>query len=110
MTLAVPLFEIPLSGSPQTFAVMLNGTEWRLTFTYRDAPCGMGGWILDIADFTDAAVLCGVPLVTGADLLGQFEYLGLRGFLFVYSDGNPDAVPTFANLGSGSHVIWASEP
>lgn len=111
MTFLLPLFEIPLSGSPQKFAISLNGTTWRLTFIYRDtAAAGGGGWIVDVNDAADNPVLCGVPLVTGADLLAQFAYLDFRGTLFVYSDGKPEAVPTFDNLGSGSHVMWVSQP
>jgi hypothetical protein len=111
------VYEIPLSGTPQTFSIALpiTGTvvppetqQYRLTFQYRDAP--MGGWVVDFYDSTDTPILCGVPLVTGTDLLAQFAYLNFGAVMMVYSDGVPDAVPTFNNLGSGGHVMWIVEP
>lgn len=113
MAFVVPVFEIPLSGSPQRFSIVLNGTQLHLTFLYRDAPpscAGGGGWIMDIADAADTPLVCGIPLITGADLLAQYEYLALNGFFWVYSDGEFFATPTFDNLGVGSHLMWGSTP
>jgi len=97
-------YEIPLSPSPKRFLITLNGTAYQLLFMYRDAP--MGGWVMDINDSFGQPMACGLPLTTGADLLQQFEYLGLGGMLGVYSDGDFDAVPTFENLGISSHLNW----
>lgn len=111
------IYEIPLSGAPQRFTMSLpygtTGTvnDYVLTFSYRDAPedmAGGGGWVLDIADAYGEPLACGLPLVTGADLLAQFEYLNLGGHLIVESAGIPDATPTFNNLGSGSRVYWVT--
>jgi hypothetical protein len=41
----------------------------------------------------------GVPLVTGVDLLAQYAYLGFIGSLVVQTDHDPDATPTYENLG-----------
>ena len=103
--------EIPLSGWPQRFNlnVPLEGGsgavgKYFMVFQYRNAP--MGGWVMDINDGAGNPLVCGIPLVTGADLLAQYAYLGLGGHIVVVSDAAPDAVPTFDNLGSGSHVYW----
>lgn len=96
--------EIPLSGENQTFPITLNGTAYRLTFTYRDAD--EAGWIMAIADTDGTTILSGVPLVTGCDLLAPYAHLGLGGAMLVVSDGEPDAVPTFDGLGSTSHLYW----
>jgi len=112
-------YELPLSGAPQSYTITLpvsgktEGITFFLVFQYRDASpaiYGGGGWVLDIYDQNGLPMLCGVPLVTGANLLAPFDYLSLGGGLGVYSEGIPDAVPTFDNLGSGSHVIWFTEP
>jgi hypothetical protein len=116
-------YEIPLSGTPQRFVISLanenssNGANpvvaYTLTFQYRDADpsiAGGCGWTLDVADQYGTQILCGRPLVTGADLLAQYDYLALGGHLVVGSDGVPDAIPTFDNLGSGSHVYWVTTP
>lgn len=98
------IYEVPLQPStPMTMAVPFpNGNTYNLTFKFLDVM--MGGWIMDIADADGNAIVCGVPLVTGADLLAQYTYLGLGGPMYVVSDGWPAAVPLFNNLGSGSHL------
>lgn len=115
-------YEIPLSGSPQRFAISLpiensvpagGQASYVMTFNYRDADpavAGGCGWTIDLFDAGGNPILCGMPLVTGADLLGQFAYLDLGGHLVVRSEGIPDAIPTFDNLGSGSHVYWVTLP
>jgi Domain of unknown function (DUF6983) len=114
-------YEIPLTGAPQRFSIPLpiegsptnNATAYTLTFQYRDADpavAGGCGWTLDLADQGGTPILCGVPLVTGADLLAQYDYLALGGHLIVSSEGEPLAIPTFDNLGSGSHLYWVTLP
>jgi hypothetical protein len=107
---APTVFEIPLAAQPMTFTIPLGGVTYELTMVYRDAT--EGGWSLDIDDGYGNPILCGVPLVTGADLLAQYAYLGIGGQLWVRSDGEPDAVPTFANLGQvpGGHLYWIPNP
>lgn len=104
MTTLITPFEIPLSPQPQMFDITLGNVGYQFTFTYRDAPDG--GWILDIADAGGNPIACGLPLVTGHDLLGQLAYLGINGALVVDSDGQPDQVPTFDNLGITSHLYF----
>lgn len=107
-------YEIPLSGTPQVFNIALPmsgsalNTAYRLLFQYRNAP--MGGWFMDIMDSNANPIICGIPLVPGVDLLAQYAYLNLGGAMLVYSDGVLEAPPTFDNLGSGGHVIWATLP
>ena len=101
--MSVSIFEVPLNGQPQTLRVTLGNVPYQLTVQWRNA-CG---WVLDIATVSGVAILQGVPLVTGADLLAQYRYLGIPGSLFVSTDADPDAVPTYANLGTASHLYFA---
>lgn len=96
--------EIPLSAQSQTFQITLSGKAYRLAVTWRDPY----GWFLDIARVDGTALVSGIPLVTGADLLAQYAYLGIGGALVVVSDGDPDAVPTFDNLGSSAHLYYVT--
>jgi len=100
-------FEIPLTPSPQTFTVSLSGTEHRLTVQWRNAD-GLG-WVVDISDISGNPIIQGIPLVTGINLLEQYAYLGFNGVLWVQTTDDPDAVPTFDNLGVGSHLYWFTE-
>jgi len=98
-------FEIPTSPTPQKFSVSLSGVTRELMLHWcAPAAC----WIVDIADETGAPILSGVPLITGADLLAQYAYLELAGAMLAQTDHDPDAVPTFANLGSTGHLFFAS--
>jgi predicted Zn-dependent protease with MMP-like domain len=97
-------FEIPLTPNPQRFNITLSGVQYRLAVVWRNAE--QGGWVLDIADVNGNPIIQGIPLVTGANLLEQYDYLGLGGVLWCQTTDNPDAVPTFDNLGVGSHLYW----
>lgn len=101
---ASTIYEIPLSAQPQTFHIALNGTDYQFTLIYRDA--AEAGWTLDIADTNGNPLIAGIPLVTGADLLEQYAYVGIGVQLRVVSDVDPMAVPTFAALGTTSHLYF----
>ena len=100
-------FEIPLSAAPQTFPITLSGIDYRCTLQYRNA--NEGGWVLDIADNQGNAIVEGIPLVTGVDLLAAYKHLGFTGRLWVQTTNDPDAVPTFENLGTDSHLYWVTD-
>mgnify|MGYP004423317931 FL=1 len=97
--------EIPLSPDNQQFRVLLGNTTYTLRIIWRDA----AGWIMDVMDSGGAALLSGVPLVTGVNLLEQYPQLGINGALLVGCDvGAPDE-PTKTNLGTYSHLIFVQE-
>lgn len=84
----------------------VDGTAYALEFKWNTvAQC----WVLDISDTAGNAIIMGIPLVTGADLLEQFGYMpvGAQTVITVMSIGpgvSPDTVPDFENLGSDGHV------
>ena len=101
-TLTPQIFDIPLvAGVPQTFLITLNEVDYRFTLQWRDA---ISVWILDIADAGNNPVLCGSPLVTGANLFEQYDYLNFGGELWVITEGAPSDTPTFTSLGATSHL------
>lgn len=96
-------FEIPTQPSPQKFTITLGGVDYRVTQKWNVySNC----WVLDFADSSGTSLLSGVPVVTGTDLLEQFEYMDIGGQLIIQTDHDTDAVPTFANLGSTGHVYF----
>ena len=100
-------FQIPLeTGTPQTINITLGQVEYRLTLRYRNVD--QGGWVLDIADERGNEIIDGIPLVTGADLLAQYKHLGFGGRLWVQTLSDPDAVPTFENLGEDGLLYWVT--
>lgn len=96
-------YEIPTGSLNQSFSIDLNGTSYRLTFRWNTINAS---WILDIADSSGNALVSGIAIITGADLLEQYDYLGIGGNLLAQTDHNPDAVPTFENLGSTGHLFY----
>ena len=84
--------------------ISLGDATYNLRFFYADTD--EGGWMMDMSDDSGNAIVCGIPLVTGADLLEQYEYLGIGGALYVRTDGDPGAVPAFGNLGTTAHLYW----
>jgi len=100
------IFVIPLSSTPQTFKITLGAVDYRMTLTYQNVD--QGGWVLDIADSNNVPIVCGIPLVTGIDLLGQYSYYQFGGQLFVQTAHDPDATPTFDNLGTEALLFWVT--
>jgi hypothetical protein len=98
------VFEIPLISVPQQVQVELVGISYLFTVTWCDP---IQCWTMDIALASSGAFLVrGIPLVTGADLLAQFVYLGIPGQLIVQSDNDTLAQPTFSNLGVTAHLYF----
>lgn len=100
------VFEIPLTADAQTFTITLGAVEYQLTVVWRDAVDG--GWFLNIADAQGVSIIAGIPLVTGCNLLEQYDYLSFGGELRVQTDNDPDTIPTFDNLGTNSHLYFVT--
>lgn len=99
------LYEIPLTpGMAQAFSVPLAGTIYRMALRYRET--GGAGWTLSISDANGNPLVSNRSVTTGRDLLEQLRYMGIAGGLVVQTDGDPDAVPTFENLGTQSHLYF----
>lgn len=98
-------FLIPLQGFPQTFQVALNAVNYILTVKWNDSVDA--GWQMDITNAdTNENLVGSVPLVTGVNCISGLDYLGIGGLFVVETDGNPDAVPTFENLGVNSNLFF----
>lgn len=90
-------------ATPERFSVFLSSVQYICTFKWNAVAAA---WVLDMADSNGSPVLSGIPLVTGVDLLEPYAYLGIGGQLIVQTDNNPDAVPTFANLGDTGNLYY----
>lgn len=100
-------FEITLESKPQRFSISLAGKQYSMRLRWRAAV--NGGWVLDISTQEGAPIVEGIPLVTGANLLEQYPHLGFAGRLWVQTSDNPDAPPTFNNLGSASKLYFVTD-
>jgi hypothetical protein len=100
---------LPVTPSTnQTFNAILGnpGIIYNMALTWRNCPASIAnpGWFLDIYDAYGNALVIGLGLVTGAQLLEQYAYLNLGFLLYVQSEGDTFALPTFPSLGSTCQI------
>ncbi|ENX03629.1 hypothetical protein F900_00723 [Acinetobacter modestus] len=93
------IFELPLQTGSQEFYTTLNGKTYKLRLIWRDPI----GWFLDIHDVADLPLANGIAVVTGVNLIKQYQHL-IKGELWVYTDGleNPD----YKSVGSTLKLYW----
>lgn len=96
-------YTIPLIQSNQTLTISLAGISYNLRVVWNNIA---QSWTLDILDKNNNAIVTGIPIVTGADLLEQFGYLNFGGRLIAQTDNDPNAIPTFANLGLTGNLFF----
>ena len=72
----VNVLEVPLTSRPQVASVWLGDREFVLRLYWLEpAEC----WVIDLSDIYGNKLICGIPLVTGADLFEQFQYTEVVG-------------------------------
>ena len=96
--------EIPLSANNQQFSLSVAGIQYQMQIGWRGA-----FWTLDISDSNDKPLVQGIPLITGADLLAQYQSLGFGFSLVVICDVSGQENPTEFDLGSQSHLLIVTE-
>lgn len=97
----IATYLIPLNNVPTTFPIVLGSITYNFTSKYNNAP--LAGWVLDIADSSNNPIATNIPMITGANMLGQLGYLGIGGEitgLYIYNGTSPTAVPTLNGTSS----------
>jgi hypothetical protein len=99
---------IPVSSSPnQTLqvAVDINGgvSQFFVYLTFNEIA---GYWVMGISDSNQNPLLTDVPLVTGLNLLRQYQYLNI-GSVYVFNvTGVPVDSPNTNDLGTDFQLYW----
>lgn len=99
-------YEIPLTPNAQTFRITLAGKQYVMALNWRTHD--VGGWFLDVSTSAGDPLVTAIPLVTGVDLLEPYPDMNFGGSLFVTTDGDPLAPPTYDNLGTQAHVYFGA--
>ena len=97
------IYLLPLTNAPQRFDIDLGGTDYIVQCRWNpENP----SWIVDLwrAD-NGNSLFCNLPLVTGVDLLVQYQHI-ITGSLYIYTDGNEDEAPTMESLGNESNLYY----
>jgi len=98
------VYELPFTARQQIVSTRLFGVEYRIKLAWNVAA---HIWVMDFFAFDGTPIMRGIPIVTGADLLAQFEYLGFHGQLLALTDQTRgDLPPDFENLGGTGHVYF----
>lgn len=85
---------IPLISQPEHFTVAIMGVKYQLSIRWSGEQDV--GWFLDIKTDVGEPLVMGIAMVTGVDLLRQFNYL-FPFSLFLWSD--------VTKLAPGRHVL-----
>jgi hypothetical protein len=102
------ILEVPLSNIPEKFEMSLNGVSYNIVSRWNDAP--EAGWLVDFYDADELPLIMNVPLVSGANLLSQYGYVGIEGLIYVVSDASVYATPTLLDLGTSSSLLYETIP
>lgn len=98
------IYEIPLTADNQQFSIDIGSRTYRMTLLWRDLY-----WIMDLSNDRGEALVSGVPLVAGVDLLAQYAHLEPGFQLAVVCDDSKQDYPTKIDLGSRSHLLISTE-
>lgn len=88
---------IPLQPQNQLLAITLAGVQYRLKVKWNQPN---QSWVLDIMDSSGNPLVTGIAVVPGTDLLAQYGYMNFGGQLIAQTTNDPDAVPTYEDLGT----------
>ncbi len=95
---------IPLTNTPQQFDITLSNISLTMVLQWNSF---LDNWVISLLDkASQLPLILALPLVTGVDLLLQYKYLQIPGSLYIYTDGDQEAVPTFDNLGEESNLYY----
>jgi hypothetical protein len=101
------LYEIPVQPRRnQRLRISLGGTFYWLTLTWN---AYAGCWQLHIDSDQEVRLLSSLAVVTGLNILEQFDYLniGNGGMMVAQADhAHPDDIPAWENLGETTHLFW----
>ncbi|MBS0893952.1 hypothetical protein JK211_07880 [Tatumella sp. JGM130] len=94
---------LPLTTENQEFDSSISGVTYKFRLLWRGE-----FWTLDMMDSSGDAIINGIPLVTGVDLLGQYAHLSLGFSLYVINSTGDDD-PTDTTLGVTSNLYIVTE-
>jgi hypothetical protein len=107
---------IPLTSSPnQSFAATLQVDGKPLTLNFAIKWSEMAGyWVMSIFDSALDLLLDSIPLITGwypgANILGQYGYLGIGSAYVVNNGTSASDYPGKNDLGTNFSLVWADTP
>lgn len=100
---------IPLTTDPNdtfTSTIPINGENKKFYFFLRYNE-EAGYWVMDLSDENKEPVVSSIPLISGINILGQYEYLKIGKAYIVKTDSSLLAdKPDVTNLGTTFKLVW----
>ena len=115
--------EIPLINGSQTSNFTIQSQTYTLRIIWRATTFGLvtdisstlntmqspygtltGNYYLDILQ-GGVAIITGIPMITGTDLLSPFKYLNIPGTWILANDDQSFNIPTYSSLGQTCHLL-----
>jgi hypothetical protein len=99
---------IPVNSAPgQVFgvSVTINGLvqSFNCTVTFNEVA---QYWVLNIYQTNNVPIILGLPMVTGLNLLRQYQYLGIGSIYVLNVTGVPIDSPNATDLGVDFQLLW----
>jgi hypothetical protein len=101
--MAITLYEIPLTPTPQKLAIKLAGITYQMTILWNFSS---ESWMISLGDADGVPIISSIPMVLGANLLEQFDYLQIGGSLIAQVDSDTGIPPNFTNLGTEGRLMF----
>jgi hypothetical protein len=112
------IYKIPLTNTPQSFELRLplktrtfaDKKFIDVVFRYKwfDEMKAWAFSIITIGVGLNFPLIINMPLVSGQDLLEQYQYVGIDGQMIVFTSGAEGEPPTLENLGAESNLYFIS--
>lgn len=97
------VYLIPTSPAQQIFDIDLQNKTYTFRLLYNKF---METWTFDLYDENKNPLVMGAPLVTGVNLLDQYAYLGIKGQVVIYTEGDRDRLPSIDGLGVDTNIFF----
>jgi hypothetical protein len=104
---------VPLSSAPnQSFNITMtiDGAPLTLQLAFRFSEMA-GYWVMTVFDRLANLLLDSIPLLTGANVLGQYAYLNIGSAFVINASGITTMdYPIASNLGVDFLLLWDDTP
>lgn len=99
---------IKLTADPnQSYTLVIPGDKNKLTLKIQQSYNRMAEyWTMDIYDSSSNALIMGIPMLPGYDLLAQYQYMGI-GSAMVVNTGDPSvSTPDSTSIADNFVLSW----
>lgn len=104
MAVIIPLTTDPNDTFSSTIPVNRKNTKFYFFLRYNEEA---GYWVMDLSDENKEPVVSSVPLISGINILEQYEYLKIGKAYIIKTDNSLLAdKPDTTNLGKAFKLVW----